>query len=108
MPGGDSFAGSEEITGTTVGLRGLGMPAPSRFTFTSGEYSAELTGVITSELALSLIRKTHIRAYGTLNFKDNAGNLGSLGLKRDGSLTISINDQVTQYGLTELQVPEST
>lgn len=108
MPGGDSFAGSEEITGTTVGLRGLGMPAPSRFTFTSGEYSAELTGVITSELALSLIRKTHIRAYGSLNFKDNACNSGRMELKRDGSLTITINDQVRQHLLTGLQVPEST
>ena len=28
MPNGDIFSGSEEITGTTVGLRGLGMPAP--------------------------------------------------------------------------------
>ncbi|MBK9207945.1 MAG: hypothetical protein IPL71_06460 [Anaerolineales bacterium] len=31
MPNGDIFSGSEEITGTTVGLRGLGMPAPSKF-----------------------------------------------------------------------------
>ena len=94
MPNGDTFKGSEEITGTTVGLRGLGMPAPSRFTFTSGEYTAELTGIITSELALSLIGRTRIRAYGSLNFKDNLGNTGRLELKRDGSLTITIKDQV--------------
>ena len=50
MPNGDTFRGAEEITGTTVGLRGLGMPAPSRFTFTSGEYKSELTGIITSAL----------------------------------------------------------
>jgi hypothetical protein len=107
MPNGDTFKGSEEITGTTVGLRGLGMPAPSRFTFTSGEYSADLTGIITSELALSLIGNTRIRAYGSLNFKDNAGNTGRLELKRDGSLNITINETETKYSLTDLPVPQS-
>ena len=108
MPNGDIFKGNEEITGTTVGLRGLGMPAPSRFNFTSGEYTAELTGIVTSELVLSLIGNTRIRAYGSLNFKDSAGNTGRLELERDGSLTININDQVTQHLLTELPVPESS
>lgn len=105
MPNGDTFKGKEEITGTTVGLRGLGMPAPSRFSFTSGEYTAELTGIITSELALSFIGRTRIRAHGSLNFKDNQDNVGRLELKRDGSLTITINDQVSQYSLTELPAP---
>jgi hypothetical protein len=50
------------------------MPAPSKFKFTSGGYAAELSGVITSELAISLIGRTRIRAYGFLNFNDNAGN----------------------------------
>jgi len=107
MHNGDTFAGSEEITGTTVGLRGLGMPAPSRFTFTSGNYNADLTGVITSELALSLIGNTRIRAYGSLNFKDNAGNTGRLELKRDGSLTLIVNNQETRYSLTNLPLPQS-
>lgn len=107
MPNGDTFKGSEEITGTTVGLRGLGMPAPSRFTFTSGDYSADLTGIITSELALSLIGNTRIRAYGSLNFTDNAGNTGRLELKRDGSLTITVNEQETKYSLTDLPIPQS-
>ena len=108
MPNGDTFKGSEEITGTTVGLRGLGMPAPSRFTFTSGEYTVELIGIITSELALSLIGNTRIRAYGSLNFKDSAGNTGRLELKRDGSLTIIVNDQEIKYSLTDLPLPQST
>ena len=108
MPNGDTFQGKEEITGTTVGLRGLGMPAPSRFTFTSGEYMAELTGIITSELALSLVGRTRIRAYGSLNFKDNAGNTGRLELKRDASLEITINDQAIKYSLTELPAPIAT
>lgn len=107
MPDGDTFNGSEEITGTTVGLRGLGMPAPSQFTFTSGDYQADLTGIITSELALSLIGKTRIRAYGSLNFKDNTGNTGRLELKRDGSLTITVNDQEMEYSLTDLPLPQS-
>lgn len=105
MPNGDTFQGAEEITGTTVGLRGLGMPAPSRFTFTSGDYSADLTGIINSELALSLIGNTRIRAYGSLNFKDNAGNVGRLELKRDGSLTIIVNEQAAKYSLTDLPFP---
>jgi len=107
MPNGDTFQGKEEITGTTVGLRGLGMPAPSRFTFTSGKYNAELTGIITSELALSLFSRTRIRAYGSLNFKDNLNNAGHLELSRDGKLVITINDQVKQYSATELTVPET-
>ena len=107
MLNGDTFQGKEEITGTTVGLRGLGMPAPSRFTFTSGEYTAELTGIFTSELVLSLIGRTRIRAYGSLNFKDNLGNDGRLNLNRDGDLFITINDQTSDYSLLELPVTET-
>ncbi|MBK8823556.1 MAG: hypothetical protein IPN58_13370 [Anaerolineales bacterium] len=92
MPNGDIFSGSEEITGTTVGLRGLGMPAPSKFNFKSGNYSADLTGVLTSELALSLIGRTRIRAYGFLNFNDNANNTGKLTIDRNNKITLEINN----------------
>lgn len=92
LPNGDTFRGSERITGTTVGFRGLGMPAPSRFTFTSGVYTAEFQGVITSELALSLFGSTRIRAYGSLTIQDNRGNAGRLELKRAGDITIRINE----------------
>ncbi len=91
MPNGDLFSGSEEITGTTVGLRGLGMPAPSKFNFKSGEYSAELTGLLTSELALSLIGRTRIRAYGFLNFNDNKNNTGKLSIDRSEHINLEIN-----------------
>ena len=102
MPNGDTFTGSEEITGTTVGLHGLGMPAPSKFTFTSGEYLAELTGIITSELALSLVGRTRIRAYGFLNLKDNLGNTGKLNLTRNGQVTLEINgEKIDQQTLME-------
>lgn len=97
MPNGDTFKGSETITGTTVGLRGLGMPAPSKFTFISGSYTAEFNGIITSELALSLLRNTRIRAYGFLNIKDNKGNIGHLELNRAGDIAISINEEIETY-----------
>ncbi len=93
MPNGDVFSGSEEITGTTVGLRGLGMPAPSKFNFTSGSYSAELTGILTSELALSLIGRTRIRAYGFLNFNDNANNSGKLSIDRNQKIKLEVNNK---------------
>ncbi|MCS6992379.1 MAG: hypothetical protein NZP74_00965 [Anaerolineales bacterium] len=87
------FSGREEITGTTIGLRGLGMPAPSKFHFTCGGYQATLTGVITSELVLSLFGPTRIRAHGFLNLADSAGNSGKLRLDRRGKLTLEINGQ---------------
>ena len=93
MPNGDVFSGSEEITGTTVGLRGLGMPAPSKFNFKSGDYTAELTGLLTSELALSLIGRTRIRAYGFLNFNDNANNSGKLNVDRNQKIILVINNK---------------
>lgn len=93
MPNGDLFSGNEEITGTTVGLRGLGMPAPSKFNFTSGEYTVELTGLLTSELALSLIGRTRIRAYGFLNFQDNQNNTGKLTLNRSNKIDLEINNE---------------
>jgi hypothetical protein len=93
MPNGDIFSGSEEITGTTVGLRGLGMPAPSKFNFKSVDYTAELTGLITSELALSLIGRTRIRAYGFLNFNDNTNNIGKLTVDRNNKIDLEVNEK---------------
>jgi hypothetical protein len=95
MPNGDTFKGSETITGTTIGLRGLGMPAPSKFTYRSGGYTAEFAGTLTSELALSLLANTRIRAYGSLDIRDNQGNQGRLELNRAGDISIKINDQRT-------------
>jgi hypothetical protein len=94
MPDGASFSGSEEITGTTVGLRGLGMPAPSRFRFAYGTYEASLVGTITSELALSLLGKTRIRGYGFLNMQDNAGNAGKGQVERDSSVSLEVNGRL--------------
>lgn len=104
MPNGDIFSGSEEITGTTVSLRGLGMPAPSKFNFKSGKYAAELTGILTSELALSLIGKTRIRAYGFLNFDDNANNTGKLTIDRSNKVNLEINGRQFQAGPIEYEL----
>lgn len=103
LPGGAIFKGSEIITGTTVSFRGLGMPAPSKFTFTSGDYMAEFEGILTSELALSLLGNTRIRAHGSMSFKDNKGNTGRLELNRAGDITININGQpATNHSIAKI------
>lgn len=99
LPGGAHFRGTETILGTTVGLQGLGMPAPSQFAYTYGDYAVTLTGTLTSELALSIFRGTRIRAYGSLAFQDNMGNQGSLSLDRRGCITMRINAE-KPYTLT--------
>jgi hypothetical protein len=99
MPDGIIFSGSEEITGTTIGLRGLGMPAPSKFHFKSGDYFAELVGILTSELALSILGRTRIRGYGFLSFKDIAGNNGKLELDRDQKISLALNGKSMELSL---------
>ena len=86
------FKGVEEITGTTVSLSGLGMPAPSRFNFrtASGDYTAALVGTITSELLPRWPIASRIRAYGRLALRDSAGDQGTLELKRSGEAIINV------------------
>lgn len=93
MPDGAIFEGTESITGTTIGLRGLGMPAPSQFDFHCGEYEAKLQGLLTSELALSLFGNTRIRAHGKLESADNAGNSGSIEVERSGRARLLVNGE---------------
>ncbi len=91
LPDGGRFSGIEAITGTTVGLHGLGMPAPSQFSFTAaGGYAARLSGTITSELMPRLFAAARIRAHGTLRLSDDRGNAGSLTLTRDGHVHIDV------------------
>ena len=91
MKGVGVMSGSETITGTSVGLRGLGMPAPTTFVFSAeqGNYRADLIGIITSELA-PRIGNWRIRGYGSLDLSDNAGNRGRLSLDRSGLALVSI------------------
>lgn len=105
----EKFEGSETILGTTIGFRGLGMPAPSKFTFTAGEYQADFTGTITSELALLFFGNTKIRAYGSLDFKDSAGNFGHLDLNRQGYVGLSVNDRpAATYALVRVMWQDVT
>jgi hypothetical protein len=105
MSDGSRFSGGEEITGTTVSLRGLGMPAPSRFSYreAGGVYTAQLTGLITSELIPGFIRPSRIRAHGTLDLRDNAGNSGTLKLSRNGEALASIADATGVVILRRMQ-----
>lgn len=84
---------AEEITGTTVGLHGLGMPAPSRFAFETAAplppWSATAMGVITTELGPTLGGFV-VRGHAELELADSAGNRGEARLARDGTALITI------------------
>lgn len=92
MDGVGTLSGTETITGTTFGLRGLGMPAPTTFAFESatGNYHAKVVGLMTSELAPCL-GAWKIRGYGSFDLSDDSGNRGSLMLERSGQIAVSIS-----------------
>jgi len=92
LPEGSRFAGEEEITGTTVSLNGLGMPAPSRFNFTTGtgEYTAQIVGTFVSELLPRWPITSRIRAHGNLDLRDSAQNRGTLQLRRSGDVRVEL------------------
>jgi hypothetical protein len=81
----------EKINGTTVSLRGLGMPAPSTIEVKAadGAYTATLQGVITSELVPG-IGRWRIRSCGARELSDSVGNEGKLTLDRSGVVNIEI------------------
>ncbi len=84
------FSGVEEILGTTVGLRGLGMPAPSRFRFVAGAYQADALGTLTSELYGFMLGGSRIRGYGDLDLRDSLGQTAQASLDRQGHLTVTV------------------
>jgi hypothetical protein len=92
MPDGATMTTSEEILGTTVGLRGLGMPAPSIFSYVGTGWSASADGTITSELCLSLHGGMRIRGYGSLVLADSAGNRGSASIDRARRIIVDIDN----------------
>jgi hypothetical protein len=49
-----------------------------------------MAGLITSELVPALIGRTWIRAHGSLDLQDDAGNKGTLELSRKGEAQVSI------------------
>lgn len=94
------FVGKERILGTTVGLRGLGMAAPSQFSFETAQgrgatllaWRGEARGTVTTELAPSF-RGTTVRAYGSLALSDDAGSTGTATLNRLGEVSITVTDR---------------
>jgi hypothetical protein len=102
MPDGGAFSGSEEITGTTIGFRGLGMPAPSKFNFSSGDYKAQLGGIITSELAPTFLGGWQIRAHGFMELRDSAGNTGRLKIERNGDVVVEVGIITERHSLIRL------
>ena len=94
------FVGNERILGTTVGLRGLGMAAPSQFSFETAQgrgttllaWRGEARGTVTTELAPSF-RGTTVRAYGSLALSDDAGSTGTATLNREGEISITVTDR---------------
>ncbi|MBL8162241.1 MAG: hypothetical protein JNJ61_09675 [Anaerolineae bacterium] len=89
LPDGGLIEGRESITGTTVGLSGLGMPAPSTFTYSSPDgYEASAVGTINSELAPRLFQSWQIRGYGSLQLGDNQGSTGRADLNRSGLIAV--------------------
>ena len=91
---GGHFEGAKEITGTTVSLTDLGMPVPSRFRYVSGDgqYTAQMTGVITSELVPGFLVNSRIRAHGKLDLRDSEGHTGVPKLARSGEVELAIED----------------
>ena len=105
VPGIGMVTVDEEIRGTTAGIHGLGMPAPSRIVFVAdgslgsegssegtgapdrggspGPFGAEAIGVLTTELAPRPFGWI-VRGHGSLALSDSAGDEGLLRLGRDG------------------------
>jgi hypothetical protein len=85
------LTGEETITGTTIGLRGLGMPAPTTFEYLSDreDYVAEAKGLMTSELVPGF-GTWRIRGHGSFNLSDHRGNRGQVSLDRSGHLVAAI------------------
>lgn len=94
------YESSERILGTTVGIRGLGMPAPSTFAFevdTSGRraglapWRGTARGTITTELAPSF-SGSRVRAYGALDLHGSDGSRGRAEITRGGMVSIEVRD----------------
>ena len=94
------YESSERILGTTVSLRGLGMPAPSIFSFevdASGRraglaaWRGTARGTITTELAPSF-SGSRVRGYGSLDLHGSDESRGRAEITRDGRVKIEVRD----------------
>jgi len=105
------YEASERILGTTVGIRGLGMPAPSTFAFDVdatglraglAAWRGTARGTVTTELAPSL-RGSRIRAYGSLDLHGSDGSRGRAEITREGLVRVEIRDP--RGGTLQLNAP---
>ena len=94
------YESSERVLGTTVGIRGLGMPAPSTFAFDvdpSGRraglaaWRGTARGTVVTELAPTL-RGSRIRAYGALDLHGSDGSRGRAEITREGLVRVEGRD----------------
>ena len=94
------YESSERVLGTTVGIRGLGMPAPSTFAFDvdpSGRraglaaWRGTARGTVVTELAPTL-RGSRIRAYGALDLHGSDGSRGRAEITREGIVRVEVRD----------------
>lgn len=100
LPGIGAFLANEQVLGTTVGFRGLGMPAPSRLSFEVDEsgraaglvsWRGEAIGTIVTELAPT-IGGSKVRAYGSLELRGSDGSRGTVRFDREGLLIVEVTD----------------
>jgi len=105
------YEASERVLGTTVGIRGLGMPAPSTFAFDVdatglraglAAWRGTARGTITTELAPTL-RGSRIRAYGALDLHGSDGSRGRAEITREGLVRVEIRDP--RGGTLQLNAP---
>ena len=105
------YEASERVLGTTVGIRGLGMPAPSTFAFevdAAGRraglaaWRGTARGTVTTELAPSL-RGSRIRGYGALDLHGSDGSRGRAEISREGLVRVEVRDP--RGGTLQLNAP---
>lgn len=105
------YEASERVLGTTIGIRGLGMPAPSTFAFdvdAAGRraglaaWRGTARGTVTTELAPTL-RGSRIRAYGSLDLHGSDGSRGRAEVTRDGQVRVEVRDP--RGGILHLNAP---
>ena len=105
LPGGAYFHGREISRDASASLRGWVNPTTCAFHFhhETPAYTAKIKGNITREIVPHVAGPWHMRAHGTLELQDSAGNVGRLILRRDATATViltSVAGELSQQNLT--------
>lgn len=93
LPDGSTFSGQEEILGTSLGFRGLRMPAPAEIAWavTQLDYDCEAHGTLVSELYYRFGDGAWVRGVGDLELGDSEGNYGAAQLTRNGVAQVTVH-----------------